>query len=330
MPSRHGAADPQADAEERSQATVVIAQRIKQGREGDVRHWQEDVNRAVAEFAGYLGNDVAPSADDDEWTVVYRFDSKPHLESWLTSKQRSELIGRGAGLFDGPASQNVLVGKDESDLVTVVVSHPVNPSDEDAFLAWHERVADAERGFAGFRGAELFPPVTGIQEEWTALYRFDSDEHLDAWLESAERQRLLDEGKRFKNFSLKRISAPFGSWFASAGGEGGGEAPAQWKTALSVLVGLYPTVVLLTLAISELWKKAELWESLLIGNILSVALLTWVVMPVVTRALRFWLEPEGGHADVRLNASGTVACVAFLTFAAFVFWLCTTQIWHLP
>ena len=137
---------------------MVIAQRMKRGREADVRRWQEDVNRAVAEFAGYLGNDVTPSAEADEWTVVYRFDSKPHLESWLTSKQRSELIGRGAGLFDGPASQNVLVGEDESDLVTVVVSHPVNPSDEDAFLAWHERVADAERGFAGFRGAELFRP----------------------------------------------------------------------------------------------------------------------------------------------------------------------------
>ena len=274
MPSRHGAADPQADAEERSPATVVVAQRMKQGREGDVRHWQEDVNRAVAEFAGYLGNDVAPSAGDDEWTVVYRFDSKPHLESWLTSKQRSELIGRGAGLFDGQASQNVLVREDESDMVTVVVSHPVNPADEDAFLAWQERVTDAEQGFDGFRGAELFRPVAGVQDEWTALYRFDSDEHLDAWLESAERQRLLDEGKRFKNFSLKRISSPFGSWFAPAGGDEGGEAPAKWKTALSVLVGLYPTVVLLTLAISELWKKAELWESLLIGNILSVALLT--------------------------------------------------------
>jgi hypothetical protein len=97
-----------------------------------------------------------------------------------------------------------------------------------------------------------------------------------------------------------------------------------------VLVGLYPTVVLLTLAISEIWKKAELWESLLIGNILSLALLTWVVMPVVTRALRFWLEPEGGRADARVNAMGAMASVAFLGFAALVFWLCTTQIWHLP
>jgi uncharacterized protein len=327
---RRGAAEPQADAEQRSPATVVIAQRMKQGREGDVRRWQQDVNRAVAEFAGYLGNDVAPSAEADEWTVVYRFDSKPHLESWLTSQLRSELIGRGAGLFDGPASQNVLVRQDEADEITVVVSHPVSPSDEDAFLAWQDRVTDAERGFDGFRGAELFRPVAGVQEEWTALYRFDSDEHLDAWLESPQRQRLLDEGNRFKNFSLKRISAPFGSWFAAPAGEGGGEAPAQWKTALSVLVGLYPTVVLLTLAISEIWKKAELWESLLIGNILSVSLLTWVVMPIVTRALRFWLEPEGGRATARVNALGAMASAAFLALAALVFWLCTTQIWHLP
>ena len=330
MADRRGAADPQADAGERSPATVVTAQRMKQGREGDVRRWQEDVNQAVAGFDGYLGNDVAPSANAGEWTVVYRFDSKPHLESWLTSQERGELIGRGAGLFDGPASQNVLVREDEAELVTVVVSHPVDPADEDSFLAWQERVTDAERGFDGFRGAELFRPVAGVQDEGTALYRFDSDEHLDAWLESPERQRLLDEGRHFKNFILKRISSPFGSWFAPSGGEGGCEAPAQWKTAFSVLVGLYPTVVLLTLAISEIWKKAELWESLLIGNILSVALLTWVVMPIVTRVLRFWLEPEGGRADARVNAMGAMASVVFLALAALVFWLCTTQIWHLP
>jgi uncharacterized protein len=51
----------------------------------------------------------------------------------------------------------------------------------------------------------------------------------------------------------------------------------------------------LTLAISALWKKSELWASLLVGNILSVTLLTWVVMPIVT-ALRFWLAQDGGAA----------------------------------
>jgi hypothetical protein len=318
------------EAEQRGPATVVIAQRMKPGREGDVRHWQEDVNRVVSDFAGYLGNDVAGSAAADEWTVIYRFDSKPHLESWLASPERDELLGRGAGYFDGPAAQHVLVRDQDADVITVVVAHPVDPADEDDFLAWQERVTDAERQFAGFRGAELFRPVAGVQDEWTALYRFDTDEHVSAWLESAERQKLLDEGRRFKDFKLHRISSPFGSWFAPPDGEEDGEGPAQWKTALSVLLGLYPTVVLLTLGISALWKNAELWVSLLVGNILSVSLLTWVVMPVVTRALRFWLVPEGHRANPRRDALGALVSLAFLTFAAFVFWLCTTQVWHLP
>jgi uncharacterized protein len=318
------------DAKQRTPATVVIAQRMRHGRENDVRHWQEDVNRAVAGFAGYVGNDVVASADADEWTVIYRFDSKPHLMSWLASPERETVLGRGADLFDGPASQHVLVRDDDGDLVTVVVSHPVDPADEEAFLAWQRRVTDAERKFAGFRGAELFRPVAGVQDEWTALYRYDTDEHLNAWLESAERRRLLDEGRRFKDFSLHRISSPFGSWFAQQAGDEQGGGPPQWKTAFSVLVGLYPTVVVLTLIISALWRKAELWVSLLVGNILSVTLLTWVVMPLVTRALRFWLTPQDARAGARLDGIGALVSVAFLTVAALIFWACTTQIWHLP
>ncbi len=311
-------------------ATVVVAQPMKRGRDKEVRGWQEDVNRAVAAFTGYLGNDVATSGDGNEWTVIYRFDSKPHLLAWLASPERDEVLSRGADLFDGPVSQHVLIRDNDADMVTVVVSHPVDPADEDAFLAWQGRVTDAERQFPGFKGAELFRPVPGVQDEWTALYRYDTDEHVTAWLESDERKRLLGEGKRFEDFDPHRISSPFGSWFAPPDGDEKNGGLAQWKTALSVLVGLYPTVVLLTLAIGETWKGAELWASLLVGNILSVSLLTWVVMPVVTRALRFWLVAERGSSNARLDVIGAVVSAAFLTLAALVFWLCTTQIWHLP
>jgi uncharacterized protein len=104
----------------------------------------------------------------------------------------------------------------------------------------------------------------------------------------------------------------------------------KWKTGLSVLVGLYPTVVLLTLAISEIWPGGPLWATLLVGNICSVSLLTWLVMPVVTRALRFWLVPGHQISRARLDFIGAAASIGFLTIAALVFWLCTTQIWHLP
>ena len=88
--------------------------------------------------------------------------------------------------------------------------------------------------------------------------------------------------------------------------------------------------VLDSLAISELWKSAPLWASLLLGNILSVALLTWAVMPVVTRALRFWLAPGTGAAHPRTDLLGVLASWAFLAAAALVFWLVTVRLWTLP
>jgi antibiotic biosynthesis monooxygenase (ABM) superfamily enzyme len=113
--------------------------------------------------------------------------------------------------------------------VTIVVSHPVDPADQAAFLAWQARVTDAERRFPGFRGSELCRPVPGVQEEWTALYRYDNDAHASAWLESAERKRLLQEGDQFREFHLHRISSPFGSWFARPGGDEEQEGPPNWR-----------------------------------------------------------------------------------------------------
>lgn len=326
-----GAGPSVVDAEGHGPATVVISQSLKPGQEEAVRRWQEEVDRAAAGFAGYLGHDIAAPASG-EWTVIYRFDSGPNLMAWLDSPVRDALLSRAAGFFDGPAARRVLIRDHDARLATVLVSHPVNPADEDEFLAWQQRVTDAERQFPGFLGAELFRPVPGVQREWTALYRYDSDEHVNAWLESAERQRLLAEGERFRDFDLRRISSPFGSWFSPPAGDGDGESagPARWKTALSVLVALYPTVVLLTLGISEVWGSAPLWLSLLIGNIMSVSLLTWVVMPIVTRVLRFWLVPARGRPAGRVDVTGAVASIGFLTFAALIFWLCTTQVWHLP
>ena len=141
---------------------------------------------------------------------------------------------------------------------------------------------------------------------------------------------MLREGERFKEFELQRISSPFGSWFAPPDGDEEQPRPPNWKTGLSVLVGLYPTVVLLTLAISEIWPARSLWPTLLIGNICSVSLLTWLVMPVVTRALRFWLVPGRQIGQARLDFIGATISIGFLAIAALVFWLCTTQIWHLP
>ena len=121
----------------------------------------------------------------------------------------------------------------------------------DEFLAWQERLRLAESKFPGFRGTELFRPVEGVQEEWTALYRYDTAADLDTWLVSDERKELLAEGEKFADFKSRTIDNSFGNWFAFD--EHGTEAPppSDIKTSIAVWVGLYPTVVLLIPRVSR-------------------------------------------------------------------------------
>jgi antibiotic biosynthesis monooxygenase (ABM) superfamily enzyme len=97
---------------------------------------REAVNDAVTAFAGYLGNDIAPG-DDGEWTVIYRFDSKPHLMEWLASPERAEVLSRGLHLFDGPADLGGHAGRDPRPEVLA----RARPSDQQDTPRFHRAAA---------------------------------------------------------------------------------------------------------------------------------------------------------------------------------------------
>ena len=313
-------------------ATVLVGQEVKAGRDGDYRRWQQQVSETASQFPGFRGTEVNPPVGGGrEWTVIYRFDSVPHLQSWLNSRKRQELLDRGSDLFAGPASQQVMAPTAERELVTVVVTHRVDPALEEEFQVWQERMTEAEREFPGFRGAEIFRPVPGVQEDWTAIYRFNSGEELEAWLSSERRRRLLDEGREFKDFHLRRVESSFGNWFAFEDRGEKYKGPGDFKTSIAVWVGLYPTVMLLTLGLDELLPGFKLWQALLLGNLLSSFIMTYLTMPHYTnRVLRFWLAPDPDGSPRRTNSLGILLSLVLLAFWAAVFWLTTTVIWSLP
>ncbi|MFJ7775862.1 antibiotic biosynthesis monooxygenase [Streptomyces yangpuensis] len=320
------------DQRDSGAATVIIGHRIFPGMEREYEAWQEGVNAAAAGYPGHLGAEISPpTALQPDWVVVYRFDSVAHLQAWLNSATRQNLLDIGSDYFDGPATQQYISGGSQpaDPLVTVVVTHRVHPSGVDDFLDWQRRMSLEESRFEGFRGTEVFRPIEGLQDEWTTLYRFDSAAHLDAWLTSDRRQEVLAEGKRFSDFKLRTIDNSFGSWFAFE--ENGRELPppSETKTAIAVWVGLYPTVVLLTLALHPLGMP--LWLGLLVGNLLSSFIMSFVTMPYyVNKLLRRWLRPEPDEPRGKTNmiGLGTVA-VAMVCWAVF-FYVITTQIWTLP
>ncbi|MFI2643901.1 antibiotic biosynthesis monooxygenase [Streptomyces sp. NPDC018610] len=314
-------------------ATAIIGQKVLPGWEREYESWQEDLNAAAAYYPGFLGAEISPPTPvQPDWIVVYRFDSVAHLQAWINSGTRQTYLDVGAGYFDGPATQQVVSSGTQSldPLVTVVVTHRVPANQVDDFLDWQRRLVQEENKFEGFRGTELFRPIEGLQEEWTTLYRYDSAEHLDAWLTSPQRREILAEGEKFSDFRLHTIDNSFGSWFAFEGnGREAPPPPSETRTSLAVWVGLYPTVVLLTLALSPL--RMPLWIGLLVGNLLSSFIMSFLTMPFyVNPLLGRWLRsPPDGRA-VRTDLRGLGAVAALMAFWAGVFYLVTDRLWTLP
>jgi uncharacterized protein len=84
-----------------------------------------------------------------------------------------------------------------------------------------------------------------------------------------------------------------------------GKGPPNWKTAMLVLLGLFPIVMLelkfLSPNLSSLGMHASL--ETFIGNSISVAITSFFTMPLFVSWFGWWLFPEKGLEE-RLTAKG--------------------------
>jgi antibiotic biosynthesis monooxygenase (ABM) superfamily enzyme len=299
----------------------VISQQVRIGREDDYQRWQEKTTEAASGFAGFEGTEVYPPSSSEEhaWVVVFRFSTINQLTTWLQSGARRRLLDEGRGLFDSPPIQEVLAGEPppKQDVVTAVISHDVQSGREQDFERWQGRMGKEQEKFPGFMGFELFKPVRGVQDRWVAMFRFDTAEHLEEWFESDTRTKLMEEGRDYLHtYDVHKIRSPFSGWFRFDSGTGSG-VPPNWKQAMTVVLALYPTVMILNLTVGDWMKAAHIpgYLALFIGNVLSVCALTWVIMPLVNRALTFWLAPD--RVTPRLTNLTGVAVVV-LCYAVFI------------
>lgn len=176
---------------------------------------------------------------------------------------------------------------------SVIVRH-IAPERAETFLEWERGITKAMGEYPGYQTTEVYPPTDPRGREWVIVIHFDSAAHLQGWIDSPTRAEWLAKlPGEIHDFRLKTLPSGFGAWFA---GLDDGRPLPHWKTALSVLIGLYPTVVLLTWLLSPHTQRFGMAVSLLIGNIASVSILEWLVTPVLRPLLGRWLranEKEG-------------------------------------
>jgi antibiotic biosynthesis monooxygenase (ABM) superfamily enzyme len=184
------------------------------------------------------------------------------------------------------------------------------PADRaDTFMAWQREVAALAGAFPGYQATEVYPP-TGDDDEWVIVLHFDDEEKLQAWLDSPERRAWLAElPHEAHGWREHTMPTGFGTWVA--GQTADGTPIPSWKSFLLVLLGLYPTVMLLALVVSPRTVDLGTAFAMLLGNVLSVATLQWAVMPLLNRALAPWLQAHGrdGRLVSVVGAAGIVAAV---------------------
>lgn len=193
-----------------------------------------------------------------------------------------------------------------------VIVHRVPVDSVDCFMEWQRGITQVATSFPGYQTTDIYPPTEDGLLEWVVIIHFDTSEALQRWLHSVERSEWTAKlHGAIANFRLKTLSTGFGPWFAGFVNKPEGRLPPAWKIALTVLLGLYPTVMLLTLVISPHLSWLGLALSMLIGNALSVSILQWAVMPRLNAWLAPWLQANTDK-EKALSISGLVLILLLL------------------
>jgi antibiotic biosynthesis monooxygenase (ABM) superfamily enzyme len=180
---------------------------------------------------------------------------------------------------------------DASGPITTAVTRRVKPGHEVAYEEFLEGIIAAASRYRGYLGVEVFRP-SGDGDEYRIVYRFDGPDNLRRWLDSDEHAAWLEQAEPHV-IGPMRTSFLTGleSWFTLPD-RPGAPPPPPYKMALLTWITIFPLITLVVLALDPVLTRLALVLRLAVTTAVTVPLMTWVVMPRVTRALRTWLFPR--------------------------------------
>jgi len=179
--------------------------------------------------------------------------------------------------------------------ITVTVARTVLPDNRQAFEDWADEIQSRMSDYPGLLGSTMLSPGPG-EDEYHIVYRFADSETLHNWEHSEERAQWL--AKLEEMVESERFAHVTGleTWFTLP--DRADQGPPRWK-----MVAVTSTVIFaLQLPIQAYLLSTLLhWPLVLRAAIMSLAmtlLMTYIVMPRVTKLLRGWLYPSAEQATI--------------------------------
>lgn len=179
-----------------------------------------------------------------------------------------------------------------ANFITVSITRTVKPGCEPEFERALHGFIQRSLSLPGQMGVHIMRPAPGSgSREYGIIRKFANLEALADFRTSPEYLEWnalaveLTEGSGH-TYEVSGLE----SWFTLPG------APLQalpkWKMALATFLGVFPTAALLNLTLGAAIRPWPFLLNSVVFNAAMVALLTWMVMPLVTRALHGWLHPS--------------------------------------
>lgn len=186
----------------------------------------------------------------------------------------------------------LVVGTDEdTHQVTAIISHLIRPGREPGYEEWLHGIATAAHQFKGHLGVSVIRPCDPTHPEYVAILRFDHYNNLKTWLESSVRQEWLERLQPLieKPETIQTLTG-LETWFTLPN-KPMKAPPPRYKMAIVTWLGVFFTISILNrLLVPLLVGLPVLLRTLLVTG-LTVALLTYVIMPRLTQLFRKWLYP---------------------------------------
>jgi antibiotic biosynthesis monooxygenase (ABM) superfamily enzyme len=175
--------------------------------------------------------------------------------------------------------------------VTILWSRRVRGGREAEFETWAHGITAAARTFPGHLSTSVLN-VPGTSD-YHVLYTFADRPSLDTWLDSDQRASWMAQVERMteEERPVQRVTG-LETWFTlPRPGVATMKPPPRWKMWLVTVAAIYPLILALFSLLTPVIAEWPLPLRALAFPIVLVTLMTYVVMPTLTRALHRWLSP---------------------------------------
>lgn len=304
-------------------ATLVTRLSISPDAKENFSKWQALLHETIVTHPGFVSLEILSPAQtaETDWVVVQRFNSAENLKQWRASSDLRKLLEDLKLLFTAGVADPIKETEPEFFQhvggVTEVFITKVEEEQVDGYHDWMGKIHEAESKFPGFQKVFVQAPEEPSKGSWITILQFDTQENLDRWLSSKERQEVLSKGlSLMKSLESHRVGSSFASWFREDAVKG--NIPPLWKQTMLILLVLFPLVMLEFKYLNPWTAPLNISLGTFIGNAVSVSLVSWPMMPLAIRSLRWWLHPSStNRMKTELLGIGTVLFLYILEIAFF-------------